>query len=142
MKKTPICYVGSPMIQTQHEKWLGDVIHSGGEQPSIDATIGDRKPKVMNSIRESISIIEDTRMNKLGGVQCALDIWEMSIIPSLLNNADTWSALKEDHLSQLENVQLYFLRSLLAVPKSTPKPALYLDSDTMLMKFTIKQILT
>ena len=61
----------------------------------------------------------------------------MAIILFLLNNSDTWSGLKEDHLPQLENIQLYFLCSLLAVPKSTPKPALYMESDTMLMKYRI-----
>ena len=50
------------------------------EESSIDETIKNRKYKVMNSIRESISIIEDTRMNKLGGVQCALDIWDKLLL--------------------------------------------------------------
>ena len=37
-------------MQIPQEKWLGDIIHSGGEQASIDATTRDKKHKIMRSI--------------------------------------------------------------------------------------------
>ena len=33
------------------------------------------------------SVIEDLRMQMIEGIKCGHDIWEMALIPSLLNNA-------------------------------------------------------
>ena len=63
-------------------------------------------------------------MNRIGGIQCGLDIWETVISPSLLNNSGTWTGITPALLEELEGLFLYFIRRLLQVPKSTPKPAL------------------
>ena len=76
-------------------------------------------------------------MRKIGGLKCVLDIWEIAIIPSLLNNSDTWASMDEKLFSELEAIQSNFLRSILRLPKSCPLPALCYDSNSILMKFRV-----
>ena len=76
-------------------------------------------------------------MQRIGGLQSGLDLWEIGIIPSLLSNSGTWAGLKTSHLKELDEIQEYFLKRLLSVPNSTPKPALLHDTETLKMKSRI-----
>ena len=31
----------------------------------------------------TISIVEDSRMNRLGGLKCAIEVWSLAILPSV-----------------------------------------------------------
>ena len=135
--RIPLTYEGNVLKQKTRDKWLGEQIDAGGESSSIKATINARKPRIMTSILEITSIIEETRMNRIGGLQCGLDLWEIAVIPSLLYNSNCWSSLTEEEINNCENIQLYFLRSILAVPKSTPKPSLVHQWNSLLMKTRI-----
>ena len=138
----PITYKNNVLKEKTEDKWLGDILSGCGPNKSILATINSRKGKIINLIIETVAIMEDTRMKKLGGMKCALDIWEIVIIPSLINNCGTWAAMGEDSFKALEDIQSTFLRSILAIPKSCPLPALCYESNTMLMKFRVyRQIL-
>ena len=119
------------------KKWLGEIIDCNGD--SISATIQSRKGRIYNAIHEVIAIVEDTRMQRLGGLQSGLDLWEIGIIPSLLSNSGTWSGLKNTNIKELDEIQDYFLKRLLLVPSSTPKPALLYDTETLKMKYRIKK---
>ena len=74
----------------------------------------------------------------MGGVQGGLDLWELSVIPFLLNNASTWTDISDGAIQELDKLQELFLRVLLEVPRSTPKPLLYWDTGTMTMSNRIK----
>ena len=53
-----------------------------------------------------------------------------------------WSAIRDDTLKECEDIQNYFVRSILAVPKSCPKPALCYESNLLVIRFYIyKEIL-
>ena len=91
----------------------------------------------MNAINEAIANIEDSRMHRMGGIQCGLDLWNVSICSSLLTNSSSWSGMEEHHVQELEDFQLLYLRRLFQVPKSTPKPSLLYDSDAMKMKYRV-----
>ena len=60
----PIKYNGNIMKERKEDKWLGDTLDGAGPTESILSTINERKGRVFNLIRETIAIIEDTRMNK------------------------------------------------------------------------------
>ena len=120
----PVVYDNNAIKVKQNDKWLGDIIDSNGDSASITATISARKGRIINSIHEIIAIIEDTRMQRIGGLQCGLDLFEIVLIPSLLSNSSCWQGLLESHLKELDELQDYFLQRLFQVPKSTPKPAL------------------
>ena len=135
----PLSFKGNMLQQKKNDKWLGDLIDTEGENSSVISTINERKLRIMTSIIEITSIIEETRINRIGGLQCGLDLWEVAVVPSLLNNSNSWTSLSKEVFNQCESIQLNFLRSLLSVPKSTPKPALLHQSNTMLMKTRISK---
>ena len=88
--------------QCDQEKWLGDQFHEEGLSQSVEATIKSRTARTKGAIYEVKSILEDFRMQKVGGLIGGFDIWEMAIVQSLLNNAQTWTDMSEESLSALE----------------------------------------
>ena len=88
------------------------------------ATVKDRSGRAKAAIFEVRGIADDYRMHKAGGLLGAFDIWEMAIVQALLNNSETWLYICEDSVKDLEEIQNLFLRVVLDVPASTPKPAL------------------
>ena len=79
------------MKVSSEEKYLGDQDSSSGLAASILATIKKRGGLVIGKIFEIKAVIDDCRSHAIGGIQTGLDIWEMSVIPYLLNNCDTWT---------------------------------------------------
>ena len=88
------------------------------------ATIKEREPKVKAACYEAAAIIEDWRAQCIGGFRSALDLFELAILPTLLYNAETWVEISREAEERLENIQLFYLRLVLRLPKGTPKPAL------------------
>lgn len=78
--------------------------------------------------------MEDFRLQKVGGLLGGFDLWEMAIIPSLLNNAETWVEISETSLQKLEELQNMFLRKLLRTKRTTPKAALTFETGLLTMK--------
>ena len=85
----PLTYDNFTVAAKSEEKWLGDILSSGGLERSVEATVDSRYGRTFGAIFELKAIIEDLRMQTIGGIKCGQDIWEMAIIPSLLNNAST-----------------------------------------------------
>ena len=94
LEKSPITFDGAALDVKEKYKCLGDILDVRGESECITSTINARKGLIYNTIHETIAIIEDSRMQRLGGLQCGLDIWEVAIIPSLLSNSGSWSGLR------------------------------------------------
>ena len=123
-KDAPVMIGEMIVHEKNQEKYLGDILDSRGLVESVEATIKDREAKVKGSIYELRSIIEDFRMQAVGGFEAAIDLYESSIIPSLLNNCSTWLDIDRKCEDRLDEIQDLFCRVLLQVPKSTPKLAL------------------
>ena len=68
-----------------------------------------------------------------------IDLWEMAILPSLLNNCQTWVNISEESYKLLEDLQNTMYRTLLNVPKTCPIPSLCWDMGGTKMKLRIKQ---
>ena len=75
----------------------------------------------------------------IGGLSAGIDIWEMAVIPMLLNNAETWQDISAKTLATLEKLQLKFLRCLLGVGTGCPIPLLYSETGVILMEHRILQ---
>ena len=73
-------------------------------------------------------------MQIIGGMLGILDIWELALIPVLLNNCDTWLNISDETIQEMEKLQNLFLRTVLQVPISCPKPALYWETTTLKIK--------
>ena len=72
------------MTEKVSEKDLGDILHSLRLSASVEATIKAREAKIRGLIYELRALVEDFRMQSVGGCQAALDLYESCIVPSLL----------------------------------------------------------
>ena len=70
------------------------------------------------SIYELRGLIEDFRMQSVGGCQSALDLYESCILPSLLSNAGTWVEISNKAVKMLDSLQDTFGKVLLSLPAS------------------------
>ena len=98
------------------DKYLGDMVHTEGLAASVAATVSDRAGKVKAAMYEAAAIIEDYRMQAVGGLMGAWDLWNMAIIPSLLNNCGVWTEIDEKTVQRLEDLQNMYVRRVLHVP--------------------------
>ena len=137
MMDCPPTLCGKVMKMTNSEKYLGDMISSDGLADSVTATVLKRKGSVITNIFETKAVIEDCRANSLGGLLVGIEIWELAILPQLLNNSETWTNVDKKTLEILENIQLTFYRNMFATPRTCPTPALLWETGGMLMEVRI-----
>ena len=88
IKISPLKYNEHIIKEKQNEKWLGDLFSQKGLEQSVEDTVKERSGRVKITIFEINAILEEIRMQKIGGIRGTLDIWELAIIPMLLNNCD------------------------------------------------------
>ena len=68
--------IGGNKIKAKvQDKYLGDILHEGGLRQSVQATIDERYGKAFASLREIGSVINDFRINAIGGLKAGLDIF-------------------------------------------------------------------
>ena len=137
IKINPLSIKGELIKQKHKEKYLGDIISSLGVSDSVDMTIKDRKGRILASIYELGSVIEDFRMQVAGGLQSGLKIWMFGFLPSLLANAETWTDISDMAIKSLEDVQYLLLQRIFQVPSTTPHAALRWDTGTISMEMQI-----
>ena len=70
LEREPLLYKGSKIKERKTEKWLGQMINGAGLKESTISTINERMFRIFNIINETISIVEDSRMNRLGSLRC------------------------------------------------------------------------
>jgi hypothetical protein len=90
----------------------------------VEETIKDRSGKTKGSIYELRALIEDFRMQAIGGMQAGIDLYESCIVSSLLTNGGTWTEITDQEVKELEELQNTMCRALLQVPLSTPRSSL------------------
>ena len=123
----------------EKDVYLGDILHEGGLSKSALATVTHRYGRIFSSMIEVSSILDDYRIDTIGGMKAGLEIYELALLPSLLNNADTWIFMDKVTIQKLENLQNTMFRNLFAVPISTPTPMLRFDLGSLSMKERIDQ---
>ena len=121
------------MKEKVNEHYLGDYIHNDENTASAAATVGDRYGRALVGGME----IECCRSQQVGGLKAGMHLWETTHIPSLLNNCQTWVEISEETIEKLEELQNKFFRSILSVPRTTPKAALIWEMGGMKMKWRI-----
>ena len=134
LESVPLTLSGFPMKEVIQEKYLGDYIHQNGNPESVLATIKARSGLVTSAINEIRSVLEDCRINVVGGLCAGIDIWELSVIPFLLNNSSVWADIPQAAYNQLEDLQKTFYRYLFATPISTPSPALLWETGGLTVR--------
>ena len=137
IEKNPIKYNGEPLKEKECEKWLGDMINGKGNKQSTLSSLNERKNRIYNAINETIAILEDSRINRLGSMKCAINILELAIIPSLLNNSSVWDIRDKTIQTELDKFQSYFFKAILQVPNSCPRPAFAYEANMLTMKYRV-----
>ena len=90
IESNPMLYNGTTLKENENEKWLGgDVLDVKGSKTSTLSSINERTNRIYNIMNETVAIIEDGRVNRIGSMKSAKKIWEMAIVPPLLNNSGT-----------------------------------------------------
>ena len=91
-ERNPVFLYGKPMKCCESERFLGNQI-GGSMSESIRLIINKRIGRAMQSIYEIRTIVDDCRAKLTGGITTGLKIWEMAVIPFLLNNSSTWFSI-------------------------------------------------
>ena len=112
------------MLEKDQDVYLGDVLNTNRLSSSVEATVFYRLGKVKGSMYEAAAILKDYRMQAIGGMMGAWDIWEKAIVPKLLSNCGSWVEISNSTIKVLEETQNLYCRLVFACPGSTPKPAL------------------
>ena len=87
---SPLMFGKFPVTERVSEKYLGQVLHSGGLSESAKATVEDRSGKIRGATLEIKSIVEEFEMQAMGGLMAAWESWEKALVPLLLSGAGTW----------------------------------------------------
>ena len=132
LKKDPIILDDHPMKVANSAKYLGDKL-SENLSDSVSETVKMRVGLASSAIYEIRAVVDDRRAEAVASLPTAFMIWEMAVIPMLLNNADVWLGMKKKTMKELDKLQLKFLRLILAVGTGCPIPMLYAETGTMLM---------
>ena len=75
-----------------------------GLAESVKASVRERVAKTKGSIYELRALIEDFRMQRIGGMEAAIDLYKSCIVPSLLSNAATWMEVKKETEDKLDGL--------------------------------------
>ena len=81
------------------------MLSSSGLEASVDATVKHRIGKVKGIMYEVAAIMVDMRMQAMGGMEVAWQIWERSIVPALLANCGSWVGISKTTLKTLNDLQ-------------------------------------
>ena len=90
LENNPLMFGDFVVKERVSDKYLGQVLHSGGLEDSALATVKERSGKIKGATMEIKSIIEEFEMQALGVLQAAWELWERALIPSLMSGSGTW----------------------------------------------------
>ena len=118
-----VCKEKEIMEEKTEEKYLGDVISTDGRNiKNVKARVAKGKG-IVNRI---VTILDGIPFGKFY-FEIAAILRNSLLVSSMLFNTEAWYNVTKPELELLETVDLQFLRSVLKVPKSTPKEILYLE---------------
>ena len=119
--------LGEDEIETcETYKYLGDVImRNGGNKKNIE----DRENKVMASTRKIIASCGNEMFRKIQ-LKALLKMHNARTMAILLTNCETW-VLNKGEREKLEKIELWALKKILDVPKTTPTPAIWYLTGTL-----------
>ena len=137
LKKDPIKMGNVIIEQAMMEKYLGDLIHQLGCARSIQETIKDRIRKLKTTCDEIIKTSESPWMGSLRNSETPFKLFEARVIPSLLNNSESWIDIQNGHIKDLQDFQDEFIRRVLHLPAQTTKAIINWDIGMMPMKWRI-----
>ena len=141
LKYTELSLGGFPVKRKDHDRYLGQTLHTNGNRASVEATIIDRRGKIKGAMFEVKSVVDEFQMQAIGGMMAAWELWEKAMIPSLLLGAGTWMGISQkEEEEECNKLQDMFWRIMLEVPESCPRIALRAETRMIDMKHRIWQL--
>ena len=107
-------------------KYLGDIINRNGTNKQ---NLEERFKKVKNTTREIMSCGSADIMRKIELNVC-LKLHEIMTIPMMLNNCESWILTQSDR-NELEKMELWALKRLVNLPRTTPSVAVRVITGTL-----------
>ena len=101
-------------------KYLGDVMMKNG---SNKKNIDEREIKVMASTRKILALCGNSLFRKIQP-KALIKLHNCCTIPMLLSNSETW-VLNKTERNKIERIELWALKKILGVPKTTPTAAIW-----------------
>ena len=132
LESNPLMFGTFPVKQKISDKYLGQVLHSGGVECSAQATVMERSGKIKGASMEIKSIVEEYQMQTCGGLIAARE-------PSLISGAGTWLGECKIAIDLCDQIQNFFWRVILKVNESCPKVALRCETGMLGMKWMVWQ---
>ena len=122
------------MKDSEHEKYLGEVIHQNGKQ---HATVVDRLSKGYGIISNIMALIDDIPLGHRR-VQIGLELRQAWLINGVLYNSEIWQQLTEKDKLDLNKIDHILLRSILGSHAKAPVEQLYLETASLSFTDIIK----
>ena len=132
LEDKPLLLCGRKVNKVESYSYLGKIISNKGLSQCVTETINKRYVKAYKAIYEINIIIQDVRVSVLGAFSTAMMLWEMSVLPALLNSASCWFKLPKAALNKLNKLSQLFLSTVLQAWPKCPAPALYWFTGSIL----------
>ena len=101
-------------------KYLGDVImRNGGNKKNLE----EREVRVMTCTRKIMALCGNGPFKRIQ-LKALLKMHNCCTIPMLLSNCETW-ILNKTEKTKIERIELWALKKILGVPKTTPSVAIW-----------------
>ena len=124
LEKNPLTLNGIPLKEAKEIKYLGDYL-SNDLSESAHTTVLKRLGLAKHSAYEIQAVIEDSRANKLGGINIGFKIFESSILSFLFHNSETWMDISKKTIVLLDKFFNNFFRMLFRVCTGCPSHNFY-----------------
>ena len=115
-------------------KYLGDVITRNGTNTR---NLDERRQKVLKTMRAVKSCSNDEVMKEIQN-EAILRLHEMVVIPTLLNNAESWTLTKTEELI-CNRIEAFALKKTLGLPLTFPTVALVYVTGTLFTSIRIEK---
>ena len=115
------------MKQVNEDSYLGDLIRNDGKNTS---SLKNRVSRGLGCISQIINMLERVSFGKYY-FQIALSFREAIFLNSILTNMEVWYGLRSYEVEELERLDRMLLCQILALPKTTPSEALFLETGCL-----------
>ena len=111
---------------TTSYKYLGDVITNDGKNKSNIETRFNRTQGIIRQINTTAG----SEIMRNIETKTILQLYETCILPSFLNNAESWTLLTSEE-NKLDKLGIRILKRLFNLPEKTPSPAIIYSFGTL-----------
>ena len=122
------------MKDSKAETYLGDIIENNTKQK---ANIEKRKLKGYGIVNNILAIVNEMPLSHWR-IKAGLLLRQAMLVNGILFNSEAWHSLNSKDISVLEKVDEALLRGLLSAHSKTPIEALYLETNSVPLRYIIK----